>query len=132
MREWSQWLPPDDLECAACDRDRAWLLGPPPPFQLSAAEAQDEPGTSSFSRIRARLDIWRTFCCLGSELAKGMRSVAKMDCKTERVCLTRPPCSQSEFLLRDSVFSKEWYSISHFLKPIISSFPFPGIITVIS
>lgn len=109
----------------------AWPVGAPPPCPLSAAEAQDEPGPSAFSRRRARLHIWRKFRCLGSELANGMRSVPKTDCKTERTCPTRP-CSQCEFLLRDSVFSKEWYSISHFLKPIISSFPFPGIITVIS
>lgn len=60
----------------------------------SAAEAQTEPSVSEFHRTRARLHIWHLFCCLGSELAKGVRSAANQT-GGQRVYPTRPSCSQS-------------------------------------
>lgn len=89
-------------------------------FKLSAVAAQTELQVSGFSRIRARLHIWHVFCRPRRELAKGMRSGTKTDCKTEGMS------DQAQFLLRDSVFSKELYSVSHFLKKNLSSLPFPS------
>lgn len=60
----------------------------------SAAEAQTEPSMSGFRRTRARLHIWHLFCCLGSELAKRVRSDTNQTGR-QRVCPTRPSCSQT-------------------------------------